>query len=233
MNKADSVLLFALLSLSACSNQHETPIDQKTAVEQNASQRHFSTKATEQLATVSQAADDDTLTYSSDSLQYLALNSFELLTYRITPDTLQLVSTSAFLYYPFGKFTSIAGLQKNLPAVIFKRESDKNDVSAKIYRGVIGNAFVKMFFDQEKKSLEIVSGNIYTPELKLGNGIKIGMKKRAFFAKFFKKASTAEQGSKRIVELISGLDGIRHYYTFKNNVLAHIEFDTDYQFDKR
>jgi len=155
MSKSVSVLLFAFLSLSACSNQHETPIDQKTDVKQGSSQQHSSTEATDQPVAVSQIADDDTLAYSSDSLQYLALNSFELLTYRVTPDTLQLVSTSDFLYYPFGKLTTVADLQKRLPAVMFKRESDRTNPSAKIYRGVIDNAFVKMFFDEEKRRLEI------------------------------------------------------------------------------
>ena len=231
MSKHVFSLLVALLPLSACDQRK--PANEPEAAPQPSFREPPAKPVPEQSAPSTQDERAASINYSKDSLQYLALDSFELLTYRETTDTLQLVSTSPFLYYPFGEFPSLPAFQKNFPLLAFKRKTDQSDTSAKIYRGVFKSTFIKLFLDEEKKALEVVSGHIFTSEVKLVNGIATGMKKRAFFARFFKKPSTVEQNTQQVVELVSGLDGIRHYYTFKDDTLEHIHLDTDYQFDKR
>lgn len=223
-----STALIPIVSLlfGACNNSSETSSDRLSAKAID-SPRHNVAASPNRAAELA-----DTISYSSDSLQYLALDSFELVTYELATDTLKLVSTSNFLYYPFGSFSSVSALKKAGLKFAFQQESDASDTSVQIYRATFANSFVKLFQDDEKKKLEIVSGRILNKEIKLINGIRIGTSKRSFFSSFFKKPSTIEKTDHKVIELISGLDGIRHYYAFKNSVITSIKFDSDYQFNK-
>jgi|GEM_PF-895906 len=170
--------------------------------------------------------------YSPDSLQRLAQRSFELVEYHVRADTLQLVSTSDFLFHPFGRLATIQEFQRQNPAWSFQKVTDPADAAAVLYRCAYNNSWLKLFADGEKKALEIVAGHVTTLEAPLANRVVVGMSKREFFATFLRQPSTLEAGS-RVVELESGLDGIRHYYTFQQDKLTSIDFDSDYQFSKR
>lgn len=222
MSKLAFALIMVLLLLSACNGRDESAIHQTSP---RKIKPPIPTEVTDQAVA-------NTVTYSSDSLQYLARENFELLTYRTTPDTLQLVSTSSFLFYPFGHLATVTAFQRRQPKLTLTQESDGIDTSVRLYRGTFKNSFVKLFLNKEKNAIEMVSGHLYGPEIKLVNGIEVGMSKRNFFAIFFKKPAAIEKGNVNVIELISGLDGIQHYYIFRNNVLERIEFDTDYQFSK-
>lgn len=234
MSKHPFALLLAIYLLSACSS-HPDSAAQRGATEQAPADSTRLVAAAGQPSTISDGNMNaaDPVAYSSDSLQYLARESFELLSYRTTPDTLQLISTSPFLFYPFGKHATVTSFKKQYPAFVLKRKTDAFDASAVLYRGTAANDFVKLFMDDEKKTLEIVSGKVLGPELHLINGIAVGMSERAFFKLFFKQPSIIEKSGARVVELISGLDGIQHYYVFQSGVLMRIEFDTNYQFNKK
>lgn len=226
MHKNIFASVITSLALSACNSHNEAIVNQSDSKEQ-VSQRP------ENSSTPSAPDADGAIIYSDDSLQYLALDSFELVSYQIVSDTLQLVSTNNFLYYPLGKLHTISSLKTKYPSIILKKEIDLFDNTADIYRATLDDSFIKIFLDDEKKTLEIVSGIIISPKIIINDNIKIGMKKRGFFTCFFSKPSSVEKKDIKVVELISGLDGIRHYYTFQGDTLVKIEFDTDYQFDKR
>ena len=131
-----------VLILSACNSRPDTVVQRAVAKPESAASPD-PLAATGQSGTNSAAttAAADTVAYSGDSLQYLARPSFELLSYRLTPDTLQLISTSPFLYYPFGKQASVASFKKQYPSFVFKRQTDSFDSSAVLYRGVAPNGF--------------------------------------------------------------------------------------------
>lgn len=219
------VLVMALTIVSACNSRPE-------AVTSNSLPEERASSSPEQNQASSAASSPTTgSTYAGDSLQHLALSSFELVSYRQTNDTLQLVSTSDFLYYPFGNSSTIQAFRQKHPTWTFAKETDRTDPTAILYRGTTRNGFIKLFADSEKKSLEIVAGDLSGPGIKLANGLAVGATRTAFFMPFFNQPATLPHS--RVVALISGLDGIRHYYTFRADTLARIVFETDYQFDKK
>lgn len=93
-------------------------------------------------------------------------------------------------------------------------------------------SYLTFFNDSESNLLEMVSGEILDKEIVLPENISIGMT----LANFVKIYSSGDLGSERqkikIVKLISGLDGIWEYYTFKQGVLNSIRVETDYTFSK-
>ena len=90
---------------------------------------------------------------------------------------------------------------------------------------------IKVLSDPENKTIEIVSGKILDPELKLVNGFQVGMTKAAFIDSLFSK-KPADFSKIKVVEIESGLMGIWHYYIFEHDTLKSILLDTDYQSNK-
>ena len=210
-----AALLSAAL-LSACGNQQRV----------SANQTPDALPATSSPNATSAAS-------SSDSLQQLALDSFELIDCRPTPDTLYLVSTSDFLFYPFGSTSTLKAFGQRYSEFTFQPETDPADPTVRLYRGTLPGGFVKLFADDDKQDLALVAGRLTAPGLRLANGLTVGMAQRAFFATFFREPPRAGLLAPKVVTLVSGLDGIRHYYSFTDGRLARIEFDSDYQFNKK
>ncbi|UYZ62621.1 hypothetical protein [Hymenobacter weizhouensis] len=230
MQKNMWILAGILLVLSACNDNKNTKETDSSLEEAT---KQLPQQATTEKAKVTASLErPDTVIYSKDSLQYLVFDSFELVSYQVAADTLQLVSTSNFLYYPFGRYSAISAFKAKNPLFTFVKETDPTDNTVNLYRGIYDNNFIKLFLDDEKGALEVVSGRVNDSKIRLNEGILVGMKKREFFSRIFKKPSIIEKADIKVVELISGLEGIHHYYTFRNDTLARIDFNTNYQFNK-
>jgi hypothetical protein len=158
-----------------------------------------------------------------NKLKEKAKADFELIDYRLSTDTLTLISTSDFLYYPFGIFKDNKALKKKYPNLF----NLKNGLPYLIFE----DSYVKFLFDDDKKRLETVYAKIISPEIQLRNGIVTGMSKLEVLTRFFDSKPDNTYGLK-VLTLESGLLGMWHYYTFDNDVLTSILFDTDYQLDK-
>ncbi len=167
-----------------------------------------------------------------DSLQSLAKEGFGLIKLSIKGDTLDLVSTSSFLYYPFGKFNAPSDFIKTNKTFKESIEHDKGDPSIKLYRMSNKNNFIKLFKDDGKSNVEIISGKVYDSDLCLINGIKIGISKSDFLKIFFKDVPEKQVVDIKVIKLVSGLEGITHVYIFNKDCLTSFYFDTDYSFDK-
>ncbi|KAA8482591.1 hypothetical protein BDE36_4384 [Arcticibacter tournemirensis] len=180
----------------------------------------------------SQAVSQETAVTLKDSLKNLAKKDFELVELSTKGDTLNIVSTSAFLYYPLGKFRSIDDFSKTFKNLNVTTEHDVTDSSIVLNRASGDGCFIKLFKDSEKNALEIVSGRIINDQVKLVNGIGTGMNKVDFLKIFFKDVPPNEIEKVKVIKLISGLEGISHVYVFSPDRLILLYFDTDYSFNK-
>jgi hypothetical protein len=168
---------------------------------------------------------------NADSLKKDVKASTELIELKITKDTLSVVSTAPFLYYPFGKFNTSDDFRTHLPVALSNPENTK-DKAIKIYKLSYKNSFVKMFNSDETKLFEVVSGIIYDKEMMLTDSIAIGITKARFLNKFFSNITDNRIPDVSFVKMISGLDGITHLYEFSDGKLKSISFVTDYNFNR-
>ncbi|WP_144913686.1 hypothetical protein [Mucilaginibacter frigoritolerans] len=171
---------------------------------------------------------------STDGLQNFAKKELELNELHIKKDTLEIVSDAGFLFYPFGEFKTLGSLNQALRIFKDSLEIDTSDASSpnKLYRMTYKNSFLKFFYDDEKKTYEIVSGQIHDHEVILVKNIRIGITKSDFINIFFNRVSPEKLKGIKIIKMVSALEGIFDYYYFDNDILTSIKLDTDYLFDK-
>lgn len=150
--------------------------------------------------------------------------AFELYTYRISGDTLSLVFHDNFLYYPFGKITSLKDLKSKYPGLYKNKGGESYFVK--------GSSYVKFFYDPDHKAFEIVYATISDPIFKFTNGTQIGMTRKELFDLYFSSPPNCMDKIK-ILQLEHAIVGIWHYYRFDNNILTSLVLETDYQIDKK
>src|SRR4051812_5426072 len=86
----------------------------------------------------------------SNDIKSKARPTLELYDYKIASDTLTLVASTRFLYYPFGIFYNATELKKKYLNI--KYTEDKGEISYLIY----ADSYDKFFHDVDKKTFEIV-----------------------------------------------------------------------------
>jgi hypothetical protein len=225
----NSILLACILAVYGCS----TDLKPK----QNLNSLPQSNKGKVSNASTKENSSKDNSPETDSALFLKEFKMKDINTATIIRDTLKIVSVNGFFYYPLGKFHDSTALKNSLKSLNFKKEyvPDETSTSGKtlLYRFYNANSFVKYFYQPDTEEYEIVSGKITDQSLVLLNGTKIGMDKNDFFDLYFTKAVHNTARKINVVEFISGLEGIWHYYTFKDDKLAGIYFDTDYQLDKK
>ena len=160
---------------------------------------------------------------ATDDIRKKIRPTFDLTDYSLSGDTLVLVSTDKFLYYPFGVFDNVKDLAGKYQSLYKAKPGESYLVDA--------DSYVKFFYDDDKKAFEVVYARITNSVFALTNGTKIGMTKKELFDKFFVTPPDIFDKIK-VLELQSGLMGIWHYYHFDKGVLISLVLDTDYQMDK-
>jgi len=166
------------------------------------------------------------------------IENIEITNIKITADTLLVILTGDFIYYPFGMYNSIEALTNNYSANLKINTFDEypyDDTTTnklKTYKLNLGNSFVKFVKDESKNKLEIVSARVFDKEIKLSNGIGIGITKEDFINKLSLKMSQYQLKKINIVLLESSLTGIWHYYCFKDDTLNSFSLDSDFQLKK-
>jgi len=151
-------------------------------------------------------------------------------------DTLNVVTTDQFAYYPFGKYFSIEEFNNSLKSFNLEVEQQypNNDTLLDLrvlYNLSYRDSKIKVLSDPENKTIEIISGKILDPEVELVNEFQVGMTKAEFIDSLFSK-KPVDFSKIKVVEIESGLMGIWHYYKFEKDTLESILLDTDYQFNK-
>ena len=145
-------------------------------------------------------------------------------------DTLKIVTGITHLYYPFGKHSDIKDIEKsilnssvkNIHLINFQAQD-----STAITQITTPLSVIKFFYDDEQLRQEIVSADIRDSNFHFLNNIRIGMSKDELLKILFSKPPAVTVNT---IKLISGLDGIKHYYLFKDDKLTEIKMVTDYTF---
>jgi hypothetical protein len=106
----------------------------------------------------------------SDEIKKKVKSDLGLIDCKMSSDTLALISTSDFLYYPFGIFRDNKSLKKEYPK-LFNLKNGFPYLS-------FDDSYVKFVYDDEKERLEIVYAKIHDSEIRLRNGIATGMNRQ-------------------------------------------------------
>ena len=165
------------------------------------------------------------------------VDDFEILERSIFADTLLIISTSDFLYYPFGSYKNMKDFTKQYSFMQNSVELayPNNDSTAPlvpVYRFSFNHSYIKYLYDDEKEKLEIIAAKIFDSEVSLSNQVKIGITKSDFIKMFTDQIKPEQIRNVKVIKFASGLQGIWQYYIFDNDILISFYIDTDYQFDK-
>jgi hypothetical protein len=142
-------------------------------------------------------------------------------------DTLEIVTCSKDVIYPFGKFDTISELKSSLLKG-FKIVSQKTDDSMYfVYNIVSGNNRLTLLLDKDPDASahsNILNGLITDNSIKTINNIQIGMSADSFYKLYFKSYPSDLSQKFKIVIFDYCVNGIKHIYTFKDNKINRIEY---------
>ncbi len=147
---------------------------------------------------------------------------------KINKDTLKIISTAKFIYYPLGQFSNIQSLELKYP--ILKIEKSSDNEMEELFKTSYKHSSFKFVLDKETNYLEIVFARILDEDIKFKNGIQVGMDIDSLYCKIFSKPIKLDQVKK--IKIISALDGINHLYELNNGKIDQIIIDSDYLYNK-
>ena len=160
--------------------------------------------------------------------------NLEIVNQAMVMDTLQIVSTQKLLYYPFGEHNNIQNFSKKFPLKTKIKETNQdNDM---FYIFFLGKSRVTAFLSEDffgkyERIVNIINSEINDNSIILYDTVRIGITK-SNFAQIFNLNDVEGFEDIRVIEFISALSGIWHYYTFdENDRLKKIEIKTDYTFE--
>jgi hypothetical protein len=219
MTKHFPFYLILLISVISCSYFHQS------------NSLHVKTPDIPSTADSQTKTNKDTL--EKYNLQKKAKKGLELIEIQLKKDTLELISTADFLYYPFGRFDSISDfIQQNdfLQKYHQEKTIESND-NINMFKLIYKDNFLVIFKSPDSKRIEIIKARISDPNINLVNKLKAGINKEDFLNIFFNNVDGATIQNISVIKFISGLTGVWNNYYFENNKLSYYTFDTDYQFE--
>jgi hypothetical protein len=170
---------------------------------------------------------------SNGSLEITGRKSFEISEIKIKGDTLSFVSGSDYMWYPLGVFKNIEDVMKNQKIKnVEKKEfcypSDTtNYIKDKLFLlKKNGNTLMMQKEPDDFDGLRILSGKIINHGLILENNIRLRMSSKKFLETLFTKVSNQFGKNIHVVEIISAIYGMWHYYTFEHGKLKQIDFES-------
>ncbi|MCO5936215.1 hypothetical protein NAF17_11765 [Mucilaginibacter sp. RB4R14] len=146
-------------------------------------------------------------------------------------DTLKIVTGISHLYYPFGRHGNIQEIKKAITNKVVKDIHLSNigaQDSTSITQITTSKSIVKFYKSDETNYQEIISADIRDSNFHFLNNIRVGMSKDELLKILFNKPPAVTVNT---IKLISILDGIQHYYIFKDDKLIEIKMVTDYMFE--
>lgn len=150
---------------------------------------------------------------------------------KLTNDTLTITTTGWEFYYPFGKIKNLSKLKSVFAG--YKYAEETTDNSLVLHRFYKDSSFVKFIKSDDGDSYEIVSGLINSNDLIIDNHIAIGMSQENFYKLFFKQNVANYLEGVKIIEIITTVRGVWHYYVFSGGKLLYVKFSTDYQVNQK
>ena len=152
-------------------------------------------------------------------------NRKDIIETRISNDTLQIITTDPFLYYPFGIFRNVNQYEKRYPLlkrVLVTNKKGNNNLFKYKYK----NSTIVIFMD---KRIQIVNA-VIKDNIKIARNISIGMDKLTLLSLLGYSDCKDKLKNINVVECVSGLDGVWLYFMFKENLLESILIRIDYTF---
>jgi hypothetical protein len=147
-------------------------------------------------------------------------------------DTLKIVSGNCkLLYYPFGVHSNIEKFLNSLQKEVFVEKNYRETYLIKIKNNYIEVLVGDDYCGENNFAVNVVNAEIKDNAIEIVNSIKTGITRQSFI-KMLNLENTSNLNEIKVVEMISVLAGIWHYYTFdKNGILNKIEIKSDYVFE--
>lgn len=159
---------------------------------------------------------------------------YEIASIEQSKDTLRMIIANRIIYYPFGRASKVSALASIDPHFKVTQEQSRNKFTRrpiKLFKLYYKESYLKFFIDSESGFLEMTSGNITNSEVTLPGSVRIGMPFADFIGEYLEKRASDRLQSTKVVELVSGLEGIWEYYNFEEGKLSSVRIKTDYTFE--
>jgi hypothetical protein len=148
---------------------------------------------------------------------------------KFADDTLLIVSSSDFAYYPFGRIKDSAALLHSVLKDFKATEITHDTLSFGTFDLTLNTNKIRLLFNNDPGTSPqvdyfIMKGEINDKSATLANGIKVGMDKKDFFNTFFDSFPEKVFTGCNIVVIQCCVDDVDQYYTFKNDILQSIKF---------
>ncbi len=170
------------------------------------------------------------------ALRMLAFSrpEYQIKDIKVYTDTMTVYSLSRSVIYPFGEWTSLEQYITDNQLHWYREQSyrhyyDSMEVSVNRMRRV-DDSYIDLYYSIWTKQVEILSGYVADPEIKLDNGLHVGMTKDEVFNVFFKKYPRSYTSDIAVLKVISGAGEVAEIYTFKGQKLRHIKIETAYKY---
>ena len=153
---------------------------------------------------------------------------------KVYADTMTVYSLANYIIYPFGEWASmeqyITDNQLSWYRDIgYKNFLDSMEVSVNRMSRYDGS-YIDMYYSIWTKKVELLGGYIIDKEVKLANGVHVGMNKDDVLNVFFKKYPKSYTADVMVLKVISGAGEVAEIYTFKGTKLRHIKIETAYKY---
>lgn len=153
---------------------------------------------------------------------------------KIFTDTMTVYSLSEYVIYPIGKWENIESYITSTQIqwyreIGYKKFYDSMEVSVNTLKR-LDDSYLDMYRSIWTGRVEMLGGKIFDPEVKLANGIKVGMTKEQVFGILFRKYPRSYTADIQVLKVISGAGEVGQIYTFKGNKLRHIGIITKYKY---
>ena len=157
----------------------------------------------------------------------------EVILKEVKVDTLEIVSTSRELFFPFGWFATPNELLAKYPLVLVSQSKNKNDVS--VYRYTLGRNSLSFVLTEDWYDnvirMMIVNAEIRDNKIKIWDDIYVGMNKKELIHILYGTMPNEQIDKIYSITLISGVLGLWYYYTFNGNKLVSIVIKSDFSID--
>ncbi len=153
---------------------------------------------------------------------------------KVYTDTMTVYSLAGYVIYPLGEWSSVEQyITDNQLSwyrdIGYKKYYDSMEVSVNRMRRY-DDSYIDLYYSIWTKKVELLGGYITDKEVKLVNGLHVGMSKDDVFNVFFKKYPKSYTSDVAVLKVISGAGEVAEIYTFRGQKLKHIKIETAYKY---
>lgn len=153
---------------------------------------------------------------------------------KVLADTMTVYALSDIVIYPIGKWENVEQYITSTQLqwyreVGYKNYYDSMVVSVNTLRR-LDDSYIDMYHSITTGRVEMIAGHITDAEVKLDNGVYVGMSKEDVFRTIFKRFPKSYVNDIAVLKVISGAGEVGEVYTFRGNKLRHIGIISKYKY---